>query len=111
MIYGIGFGSIEAILLGISSLSVIFALILVPENLPNDILVQFAGRSILEIPAPIIERISAGIIHIFTSIAIIYGVKYQNKVSIISAFILKSLVDAIATWGKLSFGIDTLAHL
>ncbi len=101
--FGYGFGSTEAILIGLAQLLSIIAI--------------FTGQipvmqiDWLVIPAPIVERVMAIFLHLFTTLLIIYGIK-ENKPSLFWISLLyKSLVDAIAAWAQLSFGITSTSHI
>ena len=109
--FGIGFGSIEAILLGVVSLCSVIVAILKPNLLPPNVLSSMKSQNLLVIPAPIIERLFIIPIHIFSSILIFYSIKNKMLFLFWLSFVYKTVIDAIAAWGQLSFNISTVSHL
>jgi len=109
--FGIGFGSVEAILLGVVSLYSVIVAILRPDLLPPEVLSAMRPQNLLVIPAPIIERLFTILIHIFSSVLIFYSIKNKIFLFFWLSFVYKTVIDAIAAWGKLSFNINILSHL
>lgn len=112
--FGIGFGATEAIVIGVSSLINITVLILIPEllnTLPpaqrSAVLQQFS-LGVWLIPAPIIERFSTILVHIFTCVLIIYAVQTRCAEYFLAAFFFKSLIDGLIPWLNLNIGVSTL---
>jgi uncharacterized membrane protein YhfC len=87
MAFGIGFGAIEAILLGIYFLFQI----LVRWGYPQT-------DSLLILPAPIVERLFIVVIHIYCSVLIFYSTKRSKISYFLVSFFLKTLVDGLAAW-------------
>jgi len=106
--FGIGFGAFEAILIAVPSLIQIAVLIFNPSLLD---LLPPAQRQILEaqlnlpswiIPAPIIERIFTLFVHLFTTLLIFISITRHKFSYFISAFLYKSLVDAVVPYIQLT---------
>jgi uncharacterized membrane protein YhfC len=108
--FGIGFGAIESILLGVGSLIVVALAIANPASLPRKI-VESLSVSVWAIPAPIVERIVAVFAHIFSCVLIIRGAERNRLGYFWIAFVYKSLIDAVAAWAQLSFKVNTTSHV
>lgn len=108
--FGIGFGAIEAVLLGVGGLIVTALAIANPALLPKKIMDSFAV-SAWAIPAPIIERIGAVFAHIFSCVLIIRAVQRNRLRYFWMAFVYKSMIDAVAAWAQLSFKVDSVSHI
>jgi len=111
--FGIGFGSIEALLVGMAALVGFLAAILVPTKLPPQVLAQFqaSGIGLLVIPAPIIERIAAILLHTFSCILIIYALRMRKWGWFWLSFIYKTGIDSLAACGHFSHALANLGHL
>jgi uncharacterized membrane protein YhfC len=73
--FGIGFGAIEALLLGVASLAAAIVAIKMPEKLPKEVLDQLLQSDHLWVQlAPISERIFACLGHLGTNVMIFYAV-------------------------------------
>jgi uncharacterized membrane protein YhfC len=111
MAFGIGFGGIEAFLLGFFSFINILALIISPDlisTLPADQQEYILGQlnmSTLIIFAPIIERTATMLIHIFAALLVVYSVKQKKFVYFIASFLYKTVVDGMVP--LLAFYIGT----
>jgi len=98
--FGLGFGGIEAIMLGISNISNILLFIFMPstlEQIPVEqrmIIERQLNQSTLNIFAPIIERAVTIVIHVFATILVFLAIKYGIKYLVLS-IIYKSIVDGI----------------
>jgi len=68
--FGLGFGAVEAFLLGASSFLVVLLVILIPDRLPPELLqlATSASVSLLDIPIPIIERLVVVLLHAFSCV-------------------------------------------
>jgi len=108
--FGIGFGAIEAILLGLSSLIFTAVAIADPALFPKKIMDSFAVSAWV-IPAPIIERIVAVFAHIFACVLIVRSAQRKQLWYFWAAFVYKSLIDATAAWAQLSFKVNTTSHI
>lgn len=101
--FGYGFGCIEAILLGVAQLLACIAI--ATGQMPS------IGISWFVVPAPIIERVMTIFLHLYTTLLIIYSVKESKPHLFWLSFLYKSLVDTVAAWAQLSYGIETTSHL
>jgi len=108
--FGIGFGAIEAVLLGLGSLIVTAVAIAEPAALPRKIMDSLAVSAWV-IPAPIIERIVAVFAHIFACVLIVRSAQRKQIRYFWTAFVYKSLIDATAAWAQLSFKVNTTSHI
>lgn len=90
--FGVGFGSIEAILLGLISLiKMLFA-----GHLAQG--VPLAG-----IPIPIVERFFTILVHVFCSVLIFYSIRSRKLSYFLLSFITKTALDGFAGWFHLSY--------
>jgi len=103
---GLGFGAFEALLVGIGALVITLLAILIPEQLPE----KLAGPSQLDtplvIPAPIVERISALFIHIFSTVLIVFSFMTKEWKWFWLSFLYKTMVDSIAGAFHVSYGYE-----
>lgn len=107
--FGIGFGAFEALLLGIASFVVTLLAILIPEQLPKELLEGLPQlQSLWVIPAPIIERISTLFIHIFSVVLILYAFKTKEWKWFWLSFWYKTAVDSVAAYVHLAYGVEKL---
>ena len=103
--FGIGFGAIEAFLLGLLSFVGILLLVVFWDQLPGETKAAVAGRvrgDLLAIPMPVAERVSALVAHVFTCVLIVHGVRVREWRWFWIAFAYKSALDAFAAWGLLA---------
>jgi len=96
--FGLGFGAVEAFLVGVASFVMVLVVILIPDKLPEGMLEQVTGgtSSLLIIPAPIVERIIAIFLHAFSCVLIVYTVQTKDWRWFWLAFWYKTAVDEIA---------------
>jgi uncharacterized membrane protein YhfC len=97
MAFGIGFGSIEAIFLGLSGAINIVVFILNPSLVSS---LPAATQASLDLPtitvlAPIIERIFTLLIHVFSSLLVVYAVVNGKIRYLWYSILFKSLVDGM----------------
>jgi len=110
--FGIGFGAIEALLLGVGSLVAAIVAMKMPERLPREVLEQLAHADNLWIQlAPICERFFACLGHVGTNVMIFYAVVRQSPRWFWLAFVFKTAIDAIATAYVVSGVTKTLAQI
>jgi uncharacterized membrane protein YhfC len=110
--FGIGFGAIEALLLGVSSLSSMLAAMVISVALPpapTEILVRLGN--ILWGLAPIVERLATVLIHICSTVLIFYAVNTRQARWFWLAFGYKTAIDAVAAAFVHINGIDTLGRV
>jgi uncharacterized membrane protein YhfC len=109
--FGVGFGSVEALLLGISSAASVIMAMTTPDVFPLETLQQVAQASNpLYGLAPVVERFFTILVHIFANVLIFYAVAEKQPRWFWLAFAYKTLLDAAAVFGQ-STGLDTLATL
>lgn len=107
--YGIGFGAVEALLLGLGSLISVSLVAFFPEVLPQDVLEAIRPpESLWHIPIPIVERAAAIVIHLFSTILIVYAFITKMWKWFWLSFLYKTVVDAIAAYIHLAYGVDEL---
>ncbi|MDK2820330.1 MAG: hypothetical protein PWP31_295 [Clostridia bacterium] len=109
--FGIGFGSLEAIFLGILSLiTVIWGL---QGTLLPAIVAPFMIKEgvILWVLAPIVERVFTILIHTFAAVVTIYSVRIRLLRWFWLAFIYKTATDAVVAYAQMSYGLHTLQHV
>jgi len=96
--FGLGFGAVEAFLVGVASFVMVLVVILIPDKLPEGMLEQVTGgaSSLLTIPAPIVERIIAIFLHAFSCVLIVYSIRTKAWRWFWLAFLYKTAMDAIA---------------
>ncbi len=90
---GIGFGGIEALLLGALSLLNVVALLLYPQlymMLPASTQQQF---ELSFIPIPVIERLAVLFAHVFATVLAIYAVKLADLKWLLISVVYKTLID------------------
>lgn len=109
--FGIGFGSVEALLLGVSSLASALAALRSPDLLPPSALAQIgqAANPLFGL-APVVERVAAIFLHIFACVLIFYAIRAGEKRWFWAAFFYKSAMDTVAAFAQF-WGVATLAHL
>lgn len=110
--FGIGFGAIEAFLLGLLSFVSIAVSIAFWDQFPADAKDAAAAETALGvavIPLPIVERLSALAAHVFTCVLIVYGVRVGAQRWFWLSFVYKSALDAFAAWGLLAAHITKSA--
>lgn len=109
--FGIAFGAIEAIILGLNSFSNVLLALLSPAVFPPGQLEQLA---LLNHPlyslAPIWERFFTIFIHLGANVALFYALIRQQQRWFWAAFALKTLVDTLAAFGQF-WGVDTLGKI
>jgi len=104
LVFGIGFGTIEALLLGLASGGSALAGLLAPEALPVSTLGALAHNATLVMGlAPIVERLSVIFAHILACVLIFYAIASREAKWGWLAIFYKTLLDApggfAAFWG------------
>jgi uncharacterized membrane protein YhfC len=103
--FGIGFGAIEAFLLGCLSFLGLLLVIIFWDQIPDETRTAVASQvrnDPIVIPMPIAERVSALVAHVFTCVLIVHGVRVGRSQWFWISFTYKSLLDAFAAWGILT---------
>jgi uncharacterized membrane protein YhfC len=109
--FGIGFGGVEALLLGVGSLASALVAMAAPATLPLGTLQQYALTSNpLYGLAPIWERFFTVLVHIFSNVLLFYGVRKRQARWLWLAFAYKTGIDAIAAWAQF-WGLGALGRL
>ena len=106
--FGIGFGSIEALFLGITSLMNVLMfmmmpdlIMLIPEAQQATILAQLNASTWIAL-GPVIERVSIMFIHVFSTLLVLYAVKERRIGYLGLSILFKTVVDGIIPWVVLS---------
>lgn len=104
LVFGIGFGVIEALLLGLAGFGSALVSLLSPEVLPISTLGSLANNATLGMGlAPIIERLSVILAHIFSCVLIFYAIASGESKWGWLAILYKTLLDIpagfAAFWG------------
>jgi uncharacterized membrane protein YhfC len=109
--FGIGFGAIEALLFGVSSLSSMLAAMVI--SMAQLLTPEVAARlgNILWVLAPVVERLGALFIHTCCNVLIFYAVNTRQARWFWLAFGYKTAVDAAAAVCVHINGIDTLEQI
>jgi uncharacterized membrane protein YhfC len=109
--FGIGFGAVEALLLGLSSLGTVLAAIVVPGLFPLEALEQVSRlNNVLYGLAPILERFSIVLVHILANVLIFYAIAQRKPKWFWLALIYKTGIDAVAAFAQF-WGVETLARI
>jgi uncharacterized membrane protein YhfC len=108
--YGLGFGAAEAMLLGIYSTVIVTLVIMIPDQLPPELLelADPGNASLLAIPVPIVERGVVLLLHAFSSILIVYAVQRQEWRWFWASFLYKTAMDTLAGYIQISYGVQNL---
>jgi len=113
--YGIGFGAIEALLLGFLQFSGLLAVMAFWDRVPEETRAVMAqgpmGLGLASIPLPVAERLSALLAHVFSSVLIVYSVRVGEWRWFWLSFAYKSALDALAAWALLTAFLNSLSHL
>ncbi len=115
--FGLGFGCLEAILLGFSSFINVLVFVLCPELLnlvpapQRAIVLKQLSVSSLFIPAPVIERLFTIFVHVF-SVLLVAASLHENKLSLfLVAVVYKTAVDGLIPFLQSCFNLQTLKGL
>lgn len=101
--FGIGFGAMEAIVIGLSSLATMLTALLAPALIPPEAMQQLTAANDLWLNLmPISERFFTILIHIFAKVLIFYAVATRQARWFWLSFVYMSLIDALAGWVQLS---------
>ena len=107
--FGIGFGAIEALLLGLGSLATALAVLLAPQAIPAQALAQLAVmNNILYGIAPIVERFFTVWVHIFCNVLIFFSIAKMQVRWFWLSFWFKSMLDAVAGFAQISGVISSV---
>jgi len=110
--FGLGFGAVEALLLGLLSLGNGLVALLAPQQLSSDALATLTAQTsnLGWSLAPIVERLFVVIVHIFCAVLLFYAAALRKPGYFWLAFAFKSLLDSVASYAQLH-GLTTLTAL
>jgi uncharacterized membrane protein YhfC len=109
--FGIGFGAVEALLLGLISLGTVLTALVVPSIFPLEALEQVSRlNNVLYSLSPIVERFFIVLVHILANVLIFYAVAQRKPRWFWLALIYKTGIDAVAAFAQL-WGLETLAKI
>ena len=105
--FGLGFGGIEAFLMGTVALVQTMLLVAFPNHIPagvrDALLRQFAHSSIATVLLSIVERAFALAAHCLASVLLIYAVRTRRQLWFWLSFAYKSLADTFVAWAVLAW--------
>ncbi len=111
LVFGIGFGAIEAILLGVSGLAYALAVLLAPDQVPASSLSQFAmTNNLLFDAAPIVERAATIYVHIFSAGLIFFAIATGQQRWGWLAMAYKTAIDSVAAFAQF-WGVNSVGHI
>lgn len=111
LVFGIGFGVVEAFLLGLTSLASALVAMLSPDTLPISALGGLANNATLSMAlAPIGERLFVIFAHIFACVVIFHAIKSRESKWGWLAILYKTLLDAPAGFAAF-WGVGAAAKL
>ncbi len=100
--FGLGFGTVEALLLGLASFGGGLVVLLMPTQLPPETYSQLTQNSSLGWSlAPIVERLFVVLVHIFCCVLLFYAAALRKPGYFWLAFAFKSLLDVVASYAQL----------
>jgi len=109
--FGLGFGALEALLLGITSLVGAATALVAPTTLPLAALERLAlTNNPLYGLAPIWERFFTVLIHLFTNVLLFYAARKRASRWFWLAFAYKSGIDTVVAFAQF-WGLDTVGHV
>jgi uncharacterized membrane protein YhfC len=103
--FGIGFGAVEALLMGLSLFLIPLIVILFWDQLPADVkenLADFPEGGLAATLLPVAERVSAVIGHTFACVLIVFGVRSGARRWFWLAFAFKTASDTLGAWASLN---------
>lgn len=115
--FGLGFGGIEAVLLGLQSFLTILMFTVMPDlinQIPEtqrEIIFQQLNQSTWIIFAPILERGATLLIHVFASILVFYAIHTTMKRYLLYSIGYKTVVDGIIPALSVYVGSSTLTSV
>ena len=111
LVFGIGFGVVEALLLGLLGFGSALAALLGTEALPISVLGGLAGNATLAMGlAPVVERLAVILAHIFACVLIFYAIGRGEAKWGWLAIGYKTLLDAVAGFANF-WGVSTLSKI
>jgi len=113
MAFGIGFGAVEAIVVGALTLISIAAIISDPTLLEALTPEQQVALNLptIVVAAPILERIFVLAVHIFTSLLVIYAVMKRKTNYLLFSILFKTLLDGMVPALIYFFDLNTVSGI
>lgn len=108
--FGLGFGAVEALLLGATSLAGALVGLLAPSLVPAALESLAALNNPLFGLAPVVERLAVVLLHAWTNTLLFYAVLRRESRWFWLAFAVKTLLDTVAAFAQ-SWGLDQLGRL
>ena len=108
--FGIGFGAIEALLLGLLSLAILAVVALFWSRLPREAQAALAGHgqsSRWVVVLPVLERAYCVVAHAVSCILVACAVQQRRPRWLALSFAYKTLVDGIAAWGIMAWNVKS----
>ncbi len=111
--FGIGFGAVEAFLIGMSSFMNVSVIIAFPQILELLTAAQKAALlQQLSLPAivaasPVIERIFTMAVHVFCSVLVVQSLKTGKVRYFIVSFLFKTILDGMLPFMTMTYGTST----
>lgn len=103
--FGIGFGSVEAIIIGITTIASFLAVRYFPAQIPSQILELLkqslsgtASEFLVRALTGGIERLSATMIHVFCAFMLFLFVYHKKKIYLLVPVLLKTVTDGFALY-------------
>lgn len=111
LVFGIGFGTVEALLLGVGGLASALVSLFAADMLPISALGTLANNGTLGMAlAPVIERFSVVLAHIFSCVLIFYAIAKREGKWVWLSILYKTLLDAVAGFAAY-WGLNTLIKI
>lgn len=109
--FGVGFGTIEAVLLGFVSLATVISAMINQNVTPLDTMsgLMFVNNLFYSL-APVVERFFTIWVHIICNLLLFYAILKGEIRWFWLSFAYKSLIDTFAAYGQIT-GIETLGKL
>ena len=109
--FGIGFGAVEAFVLGLNSTVTMAAVLAQPQAVGQDVLQGIIAQSgPLWGLATIWERFFTILVHIFCNVLIFYALVSAQSRWFWLSFVYKTALDAMASWAQF-WGLSTLGRV
>jgi uncharacterized membrane protein YhfC len=107
--FGIAYGAAEAIILGIFSFGRSLYCVLkppaTPQRVEQAVWLKIRKYPFTMISAPIVERIAAILLHLFTTVLIVVAFQQNAYYLFWISFFFKSFADSVAAWATQKFNI------
>jgi uncharacterized membrane protein YhfC len=110
--FGAGFGTFEALLLGLGSLGSMITVLIMPEKIPPAMLQSLTqANNLLFVLAPISERFFTIWVHILCNVLLFYGIMNGQWRWFWLSFVYKSAIDFIAGYAQVSGRLESLTFI